>query len=135
MHHKPGKANIKANILLRQADHNRGGDDNKDVTILKDKWFRRVETVQKKEIEEETKKEAEQHLERIVPELKGERKQEAVEALATMLQEEWTRSMEVEMRTVGQGLLPCRRLSLSVHRLHNASASLSTSAILPLPMW
>ena len=34
----------------------------------------------------------------------------------------------------GQGLLPCHHLSLSVHRLHNTSASLSTSAILPLPM-
>ena len=30
---------------------------------------------------------------------------------------------------LGQGLLPCRRLSLSVHRLHNISASLSASAI------
>ena len=37
--------------------------------------------------------------------------------------------------TVGQGLLPCRHLSLSVHRLHNTSASLSASAIWPLPMW
>ena len=36
---------------------------------------------------------------------------------------------------VGQGLLPCQHLSLSVHRLHNTSASLSTSAIPPLPMW
>ena len=53
----------------------------------------------KEEIEEEMKKEAERHLERLVPELEGERKQEAVEALATTLWEEWTRSMEVEMKT------------------------------------
>ena len=45
MHHKPGKTNIKADILSRQADHNRGEDDNKDVMILKDEWFRRIETV------------------------------------------------------------------------------------------
>ena len=34
---------------------------------------------------------------------------------------------------LGQGFLPCQHLSLSVHRLHNTSASLSTSAIPPLP--
>ena len=69
MHHKPGKTNIKADILSRQADHNRGEDDNKDVTILKDEWFRRIETVWKKEIEEETKEEAKQFLEKVAPEL------------------------------------------------------------------
>ena len=99
MHHKPGKTNVKANILSRRVDHNRGEDDNKDITVLKDEWFRRIETIQKEEIEEETKKEAEQHLGKLVPEFKGERKQEAVEALAMTLQEEWTRSMEVEMKT------------------------------------
>ena len=72
MHHKPGKSNVKADILWRQADHNRGEDDNKDVTVLRDEWFRRVETVQREEIEEKTRKEAEQHLGRIVPELTGE---------------------------------------------------------------
>ena len=85
MHHKPGKSNIKANILSRQADHNRGEDDNKDITVLKNKWFRRIETVQKKEIAEEMKREAERHLERLVPELKGEKKREAIEALAMTL--------------------------------------------------
>ena len=99
MHHKPRKTNIKANILSRQADHNRGEDDNKNVTVLKDEWFRKIETVRKEEITEETRKEAEQHLERIMPELMGEKKREAVETLATMLQEEWMRSMEVEMKT------------------------------------
>ena len=40
-------------------DHNRGEDNNKDVTVLKDEWFRRIETVQRREMEEEAKKEAE----------------------------------------------------------------------------
>ena len=98
MHHKSGKTNIKADILLRRADHNRGEDDNKDVTVLKDEWFRRTETIQKEEIAKETRKEAEQHLEKLFPDLKGEKKREAVEALATTLREEWTRSMEVELK-------------------------------------
>ena len=85
MHHKPGKTNIKADILSRRADHNRGEDDNKDVTVLKDEWFREMETVRREEIAEGTKEEAERHLERLVPNLKGEEKQEAVEALATTL--------------------------------------------------
>ena len=59
MHHKPGKTNIKADILLRRVDHNRGEDDNKDVTVLKDEWFRKIGTVQKEKIVEETRKEAE----------------------------------------------------------------------------
>ena len=99
MHHKPGKMNIKADILSRRVDHNRGEDDNKDIMILKDEWFRRIETVQRREIEEETRKEAEQHLGRIAPDLMEEEKREAVKALAMTLQEEWTRSMEVEIKT------------------------------------
>ena len=79
-------------------DHNRGEDDNKDVTVFKDKWFRRIEAIRREEIAEETKKEAERHLERIVPELEEKRKQEAIEALAMMLREEWMRSMEVELK-------------------------------------
>ena len=75
MHHKPRKTNIKADILSRRVDHNRGEDDNKDVTILKDEWFRRVETVCQKEIEEKTRREAEKFLEKVTPELKGETKQ------------------------------------------------------------
>ena len=98
MHHKPGKTNIKADILSRQADHNRGEDDNKDVTVLKNEWFRRIETIRREEIAEETRREAEQHLKKLFPNLKGEAKREAEEALATMLREEWTRSMEVELK-------------------------------------
>ena len=98
MHHKPGKTNIKADILSRRADHNRGEDDNKDITILKDEWFRRIETVQRKETEKEAKREAEEHLRKLAPDLEEEKKREAVEALAMTLHEEWTRSMEVEMR-------------------------------------
>ena len=85
MHHKPGKTNIKANILSRQADHNRGEDDNKDVTVLKDEWFRRIEIVRRKEIAEETRREAEQHIEKLFPNLEREVKREAEEALATTL--------------------------------------------------
>ena len=102
MHHKPGKTNIKADILSRRADHNRGEDDNKDVTVLKDEWFRRIETVRREEIAEETKKEAEQLLKKLFPNLEEEAKREAEEALATTLREEWTRSMEVELKT-GEG--------------------------------
>ena len=105
MHHKPGKTNVKADILLRWVDHNRGEDNNKDITVLKDEWFRRIETVQRKEMEEGTKREVEQHLGRIVPELEGEKQQEAVEALAEMLREEWMRSMEVEMRTGEEAII------------------------------
>ena len=99
MHHKPGKTNIKANILSRRADHNRGEDDNKDVTVLKDEWFRKIETVQEEEIAEKTRKEAEQLLEKLFPNLEKEAKREAEEALATTLREEWMRSMEVELKT------------------------------------
>ena len=99
MHHKPGKTNIKADILSRRADHNRGEEDNKDITVLKDEWFRRIETVQKEEIENKTKREAEEFLGKIAPELEGETKQKAIEELAMTLQEEWTRSIEVEVKT------------------------------------
>ena len=74
MHHKPGKMNIKADILSRRVDHNRGEDDNKDVTVLKDEWFRRIETVRREEIAEETRREAEQHLKKLFPNLEGEAK-------------------------------------------------------------
>ena len=99
MHHKPRKMNIKADILSRRADHNRGEDDNKDVTILKDEWFRRIEIVWKEEITEEARREAEQLVKKLAPELKEKKRQEAVESLAMELQEEWMRSMEVEMKT------------------------------------
>ena len=118
MHHKPRKTNIKADILLRRADHNRGEDDNKDVTVLKDEWFRRIETIRKEKIVEETRKEAEQYLGRIVPDLVGEGKREAVEALATTLQEEWTRSMEVELKTGEEAVIQCiKRMTKNKRRI------------------
>ena len=73
MHHKPGKMNIKADILSRRADHNRGEDDNKDITVLKDEWFRRTETVQKEEMAGRAKREAEQLVKKLVPELEEKR--------------------------------------------------------------
>ena len=121
MHHKPGKTNIKADILLRQADHNRGEDDNKDVTVLKDEWFIRIETVRKEEIAEETRKEAERHLGKLVPDLEGEAKQEAIEALATTLQEEWMRSMEVELKTGEDAIVQhIKRMTKNERRIDRA---------------
>ena len=105
MHHKPGKTNIKADILSRRVDHNRGEDDNKDVTVLKDEWFRRIETVRREEIAEETRREAEQLLKKLFPDLEKEAKQEAEEALATTLREEWTRSMEIELKTGEEAII------------------------------
>ena len=43
LHHKPGKTNIKVDILSRWADHNRGENDNEDITMLKLEWFRQIE--------------------------------------------------------------------------------------------
>ncbi|CDO72200.1 hypothetical protein BN946_scf184970.g52 [Trametes cinnabarina] len=42
LHHKPGKTNIKSDLLSRRADHDRGDNDNADVVVLKDEWFQRV---------------------------------------------------------------------------------------------
>ncbi|KAL5520967.1 hypothetical protein ACEPAF_2970 [Sanghuangporus sanghuang] len=44
--HKPGKMLGKADILLRQADYNKGERDNEDVTFIRDEWLVRgtVET-------------------------------------------------------------------------------------------
>ena len=121
MHHKLGKMNIKADILSRRADHNRGEDDNKDITVLKDKWFRRVETVRWKEIEEEMRREAEEFIKRIVPELKEHTKQKAIEELAMMLKEEWTRSMEVEMKTGEEAIIQrIKRLTKNKRRIDRA---------------
>ena len=36
---KAGKEMKKANILLRQADYEREENDNKNITLLKPKWF------------------------------------------------------------------------------------------------
>ena len=43
LHHKPGKTNIKADLLARRSDHMRGENDNKNITMLKPEWFRHVE--------------------------------------------------------------------------------------------
>ena len=99
MHHKLGKTNIKADILSRRADHNRGEDDNEDVTVLKDEWFRRIETIQKEEMAERAKREAEQLVKKLAPELEEKERREVAEGLARELREEWTRSVEVEMKT------------------------------------
>ena len=67
------------------------------------------------------KREAEQHLRRIIPELEGEKKREAVEALAAMLREEWTRSMEVEMKTEEEAIIQrIKRLTKNERRIDQA---------------
>jgi hypothetical protein len=35
LHHKPGKSNVKPDILLRQPDLKRGGNNNEDIILLK----------------------------------------------------------------------------------------------------
>ena len=118
MHHKPGKTNIKADILLRRADHNKGEGDNKDVTVLKDEWFRRIEIVQREEIERKTRREAEEFLGRIAQELEGEEKQRAMEELAKTLREEWTRSMEVELKMGEEAVIQhIKRLTKNERRI------------------
>ena len=118
MHHKPRKTNVKADILSRRVDHNRGEDDNKDVTVLKDEWFRRIETIQRKEIEEETRWEGEEFIEKITPNLKEKTKQEAIGELATTLREERTRSMEVEMKTGEEAIVQrIKRLTKNERRI------------------
>ena len=37
--HKPGALMTKADLLSRQAGHERGENDNSDVTLLKPEWF------------------------------------------------------------------------------------------------
>ena len=121
MHHKPGKTNIKADILSRRADHNRGEDDNKDVTVLKDEWFRRIETIRKKEIEEETKKEAEEFIEKVAEELEEGTRRKAVDELAMMLKEEQIRSMEVEMKTGEEAVIQrIKRMTKNERRIDRA---------------
>ena len=39
LHHKPGKQNAKADYLSRRADHERGVNDNKNITLLKPEFF------------------------------------------------------------------------------------------------
>jgi hypothetical protein len=38
--HRPGRLNTQADLLSRRPDHDMGGDNNKDVTVLKTEWFR-----------------------------------------------------------------------------------------------
>ena len=40
LHHKPGTANKKADLLSRRADHEQGKEDNDEVIVLKPKHFR-----------------------------------------------------------------------------------------------
>ena len=42
LHHKPGKTNVKADLLSRRSDHKRGENDNEDITMLKPEWFRHM---------------------------------------------------------------------------------------------
>ena len=41
--HKPGSQNSKADFLSRQADHDRGVEDNLNVTLLKPEFFRNLQ--------------------------------------------------------------------------------------------
>ena len=43
LHYKPGKTNIKADLLSRRSDHKRGENDNEDITMLKPEWCRCME--------------------------------------------------------------------------------------------
>src|SRR5215472_5278787 len=40
LHHRPGKKSLKPDALSRRPDHNKGEDDNADVTLLKPAFFR-----------------------------------------------------------------------------------------------
>ena len=42
LHHHPGHANLRADLLSRRPDHERGEEDNQDVVPLKPKHFRRL---------------------------------------------------------------------------------------------
>jgi transposase InsO family protein len=42
--HRPGRLNTQADLLSRRADYNMGEDDNKNVTVLKEDWFRALTT-------------------------------------------------------------------------------------------
>ncbi len=39
LHHKPGTANKKADLLSRRADHKQGKEDNDEVIVLKPEHF------------------------------------------------------------------------------------------------
>ena len=43
LHHKPGKTNVKADLLSRRVDHKKGENDNEDIMMLKPEWFRCME--------------------------------------------------------------------------------------------
>src|SRR3954453_12245560 len=44
--HRPGRLNSKADLLSRHADHDMGQNDNQDVIVLKDAWFRNLEVAE-----------------------------------------------------------------------------------------
>ena len=45
LHHKPGKANIKPDILSRRPDLKWGEKDNENITMLKEHHFRTQEFI------------------------------------------------------------------------------------------
>ena len=56
-----------------------------------------------------------------MPELAGGKKREAVEALAMTLWEEWTRSMEVELKTGEEAVIQCiKRMTKNERRIDRA---------------
>ena len=44
LHHRPGRANLRADLLSRCPDHERGEEDNQDIILLKPEHFRRLVT-------------------------------------------------------------------------------------------
>ena len=51
IHYQKGKLNTKADFLSRWADHERGENDNKNITLLKPKWFVRDTTMNSPDLE------------------------------------------------------------------------------------
>src|SRR3954471_3944653 len=44
--HRPGHLNSRADLLSRHTDHDMGHNNNQDVTLLKEAWFRNLEVVE-----------------------------------------------------------------------------------------
>ena len=40
LHHRPGKKSLKPDALSRRPDHRKGGEDNKDIVLLKPSYFK-----------------------------------------------------------------------------------------------
>jgi transposase InsO family protein len=43
LHHRPGRTHLKADILSRRAGHEKGENDNENITLLQSEHFRRLE--------------------------------------------------------------------------------------------